>query len=80
MRSSKICFHNISAPAGGGLSEYRVVATTTNRDELRTLVGIEDIAALIIDLDVEDSLDIVVQMLEIRSQMAVIGVTGSDDV
>ncbi|MFH1417167.1 MAG: hypothetical protein ABII12_02630 [Planctomycetota bacterium] len=80
MKSSKICFHNIDQPAGSNLPEYRVVGTTTNRDELRTLVGIEDISALIIDLDVGDALDIVVHALEIRPQMAVIGVTGSDDV
>jgi len=80
MKGSKICFHNISPPAGGNLPEYRVMGTTKDRDELRTLVGIEDISALIIDLDVGDSLDIVVHMLEIRPQMAVIGVTGSDDV
>jgi hypothetical protein len=36
MKSSKICFHNINQPAGGNLSEYRVVGTTTDRDELRT--------------------------------------------
>ncbi len=80
MKSSKICFHNINLPDACNLLEYRVMGTTTDRNELRTLLGIEDIAALIIDLDVGDALDIVVQALEIRSQLAVIGVTGSDDV
>ncbi len=80
MKSSKICFHNIDPQSVGGLADYRVVGITTDRNELCTLVGIEDIVALVIDLDVDDAFDVIIQVLEIRPQMAVIGVTGSDDV
>ncbi len=80
MKSSKICLHNIDPRVAEDLSEYRVEGTTTGRDDLRTLIGMGEIAALVIDLDTADALDAVVEVLEIDPQVAVIGVTGSDDV
>ncbi len=80
MKSSKVCLHNIDRRVADNLSEYRVEGTTTERDDLRTLIGLGKTAALVIDLDSANALDAVVEVLEIDPRVAVIGVTGSDDV
>jgi pilus assembly protein CpaE len=76
----KICVHQIEDSVFKTLTDYKIVATSRNRDELRNIVGAEHVAALIIDLDAPDAFDIVVEALEIRPTLAVIGVTGSNDV
>lgn len=80
MSAKKICVHLIEDPVFRTLSDYKIVAISKSRDELRNIVGAEHVAALIIDLDTQDAFDIVVEAMEIRPTLAVIGVTGSNDV
>ncbi|MBX3394546.1 MAG: AAA family ATPase [Phycisphaerae bacterium] len=80
MSAKKLCIHQIDDPVFRTLTDYKIVATSKNRDELRNIIGAEHVAALIIDLDAQDAFDIVVEALEIRPGLAVIGVTGSNDV
>ena len=80
MSSKKICIHNLDDPALNALNEYKIAACTHTRDELRTALGIDEIAAMIIDLDEGDAFDAIVEALEIKSSLAVIGVTGTNDV
>ncbi len=80
MSTKKICVHQIEDPTLKNLTEYNIVAYSKSRDELRTVVGTEHVAALIIDLDATDAFDVIVEMIEIRPALAVIGITGSSDV
>lgn len=80
MSVKKICVHQIEDPVLKTLTDYKIVATSKSRDELRNIIGAEHVAALIIDLDAQDAFDIVVEALEIRQSLAVIGVTGTNDV
>ena len=61
-------------PATAALGDYKVVATPENRQELRTVIGGEKIDVLIIDLDASDALDAVVEVLEINTSIAVVGI------
>lgn len=80
MSQKKICVHQIDDPVLRTLSEYKIVAFSKSREELRNVVGSEPLAALILDLDTQDVFDIIVEAMEIAPLMAIIGVTGSNDV
>lgn len=76
----KVCIHGIEDPAARQLDGFEIAAQTVTRDDLRTTMGMETIDALILDIDDRDSVDIIIQMLEIRPELVVIGITGSSDV
>lgn len=78
--TKKICVHQIDDPVLRNLTEYKIVAYSKTREELRTVVGTEHVAAMLIDLDTTDAFDVIVEMIEIRPTLAVIGITGSSDV
>ncbi|MCZ6815743.1 MAG: molybdopterin-dependent oxidoreductase, partial [Planctomycetota bacterium] len=80
MRSKRICVYRVDDPATAALGDYKVVATPENRQELRTVIGGEKIDVLIIDLDASDALDAVVEVLEINTSIAVVGVLAGNDV
>jgi pilus assembly protein CpaE len=76
----KLCFHGLDERQVTLPPEFRVVASTIDRNALRTAMGTEEIAALVIDLDARDAFDVIVEMLEIRPGISVIGVTSTDNV
>ena len=80
MRSKRICVYRVDDPATAALGDYKIVATPENRQELRTVIGGEKIDVLIIDLDATDALDAVVEVLEINTSIAVVGVLAGNDV
>lgn len=80
MPRHRLCVHDIDDPAIGELSDFLTVGMTKSREDLRTIIGMENVTILIIDLDGDDALDAIVEVLEIKSDIAVIGVTGSQDV
>ncbi len=80
MSRKKICIHHLDEPIIRSLEDYEIIAETFDRESLRTALGIEHVEALIIDLDHADALDAIVESLEIKSGLAVVGVTGTNDV
>ncbi len=80
MSNKKICVHNADDPVFRLLQGYRVVATTASREELRTAIGSGDAGVLVIDIDRPDAFDAIVEMLELRPSLAIVGVTGTNDV
>ncbi|MCG8404881.1 MAG: AAA family ATPase [Phycisphaerales bacterium] len=80
MSSKRICVYHIDDPAVNELGPYKVAGNPSGREELRTTLGAEEIAVLLIDIDQGDAFDAIVEALEIRPALAVIGVTGTNDV
>ncbi len=80
MKSKKLWFHGVDERQVTLPPEFHVVAASSDRDALRTAIGTDDIAALVIDLDLREAFDIIVEMLEIRPALAVVGLTGTDNV
>lgn len=80
MSRPKICIHNLDDPALQLLNDFDVVGNTRTREDLRTLIGMENVSVVIINLDDDDALDIVVEILEIKRGIPIVGVTGSQDV
>ncbi|MBE7507076.1 MAG: AAA family ATPase [Planctomycetia bacterium] len=62
------------------LTDFQIVGSTSSRDELRTIIAMEQVTILLIDLDQDEALDTIIEALEIKSDIAVVGVTGSQDV
>lgn len=80
MSTRKICIHGIQDSVFQRLEGFEVAFTSMKRDELRTAVGIENVDAMILDLDAEDAFDVIVETLEVKPHLAIVGVTGSNDV
>lgn len=80
MSTKKICIYHIDDQAVNGLGQYKIASNTSSREELRTTLGAEDIGVLLIDIDQGDAFDAIVEALEIKPSLAVIGVTGTNDV
>ncbi|MFQ5412523.1 MAG: hypothetical protein ACE5EC_09490, partial [Phycisphaerae bacterium] len=80
MSSSRLCVHLLDDPVIRSLADYEIAAETHDRQSLRTALGIEPVDALIIDLDHADAFDTIVEALEIKQGLAVVGVTGTNDV
>jgi pilus assembly protein CpaE len=76
----KICIYGIDDPAVRRLNGFEVALDTTSRDELRTSIGVGDVCALVLDLDAADAIDVIIDALEIKGHLAIVGVTGSSDV
>src|SRR6185503_10259300 len=72
--------HNVERDQLAGIVGFQVSAVTQSRPQLREAVGSDTVIALIIDLDREDALDAIVEVLEIKPDLAVIGLTGSSNV
>src|SRR5437773_12198715 len=73
-----LCLHNVDRAPLEAIVGFRIAATTESRDRLRDTIGSETIAVLIIDLDRADALDAIVEVLEIKPDLAVVGITGSN--
>ncbi len=80
MARNRICVHGIDDPVVSELTDFQIVGTTSSRDELRTIIAMEQVTILLIDLDQDEALDTIIEALEIKSDIAVVGVTGSQDV
>jgi len=76
----KLCLHNIDEYAAQGLESYDLAGHTTTRDDLRTAIGTTHFDGLVIDLDDRDAVNAVVEALEQRPNLIVIGVIGTNDV
>jgi pilus assembly protein CpaE len=79
MGIADICVHNIADSAIAAQPHFRVVAQTSTREDLRRSVGTLAPSAVVIDLDDPDALAAVVEIREIRSDLAVVGLTGQTD-
>ncbi len=80
MATRRICIYGIEDTVVKQLDGFDVAVSTSTREELRTSIGAEDICALILDLDVHDAIDVIIESLEMKSHLAIVGVTGSSDV
>jgi pilus assembly protein CpaE len=76
----KLCIHNFTDPVFEHLEGYDVCAFTSGRQDLRTAITADHVDIVVIDLDTPDALDTIVEIREIDSRVAVIGVLGVNDV
>lgn len=82
MRSRNICLYRVDDPAAGALGEYgySIACAPADRQALRLALQDEAIDILLVDLDASDGTDVVIEALEIRANLAVVGILSSDDV
>ena len=76
----RLCLYQVDATDLARLPGFRVTRAARNRDELRNMLGVEAFDALIVDLDAADAFDAIVEALEIKPDLAVVGIIGSNNV
>ena len=76
----RLCLYQVDATDLARLPGFRVTRAARNRDELRNMLGVEAFDALIVDLDAADAFDAIVEALEIKPDLAVVGIIGSNHV
>ena len=74
-----VCVHQIDCDSFQGLPEWRVIASTFSRDELREAIGTLRPDALVLDLDQPDAMDVAVEAREMLPTMGIVGVVGHTD-
>ncbi|MEP0847460.1 MAG: hypothetical protein HRF50_11685 [Phycisphaerae bacterium] len=77
--SQTVCVHQLSEVQSDMLPGFRIVSHTSSRKDLMDAIGTRSPGALIIDLDEPDALNTIVEALEVRPQLAVVGVTQGTD-
>jgi len=80
MSIRRLCLYQLDGAELSRMPGFRVTRTVRSREELRTSLGTEPMDALIVDLDVPDACDAIVEALEIKPELAIIGVTGANSV
>lgn len=79
MSKESICIHGLDDAAALSLPDYSIVAKTHTREELRMALGSLRPHILVIDLDRQDSANVLIEALEAAPELAVVGVTGETD-
>jgi pilus assembly protein CpaE len=74
-----ICVHNLPEIEPSMLPDFFVTARTSARPELLDALSAQDLSILVIDLDAPDAFPTVVQALEVRPNLGVVGVTATGD-
>jgi len=80
MSIRRLCLYQLDGAELSNMPGFRVTRSVRTREELRTSLGTEPIDALVVDLDVPDACDAIVESLEIKPELAIIGVTGANNV
>lgn len=73
------CVHNLPDVTPGMLPDFHVASKTTTRTELLGALTAAEHALLIIDLDQEDAISTIVNVLEVRPAIGIVGITGTTD-
>jgi pilus assembly protein CpaE len=76
----RICVYKLATDAIAELPGFDIACALDTREQLRLAIGTDEISALIVDLDQSDALDAIIEAREIKSEIAVVGVTASSDV
>lgn len=79
MSQETVCVHRLPDLGSMGLSDYRIVAHTSTRDELRNALSSAKPRVLIIDLDEEDATYAIVEALEVLPDLCIVGATDQRD-
>ncbi|MEK6644759.1 MAG: AAA family ATPase [Planctomycetota bacterium] len=79
MKIKTICLHDVDDPILNTLADFKIVARTKSREDLRLALTSVRPDALIIDLDTPTAIDSLVDAREILPELAIIGVTGETD-
>lgn len=74
-----ICVHNLPEIEPAMLPDFFVTARTSARPELLDALSAQDLSILVIDLDAPDAFPTVIQALEVRPGLGVVGVTATSD-
>lgn len=79
MKTKTLCLHGVDDPALNSLGDFKVVARSNSREDLRLALTSVRPDAMIIDLDSPTALDALADTREILPDIAIIGVTGETD-
>lgn len=74
-----ICIHGLAEIQASMLPDFRIGARTRTIGELRNAVGALECDVLILDLDDPSALNAIAAAIEIRPTLAVVGITGGQD-
>lgn len=80
MGNRRICVYKLPTDEIAELPGFDIAQAFNSREQLRLAIGTDNISALIVDLDQSDALDAIIEAREIKSEIAVVGVTASNDV
>src|SRR5438477_9133719 len=75
-----ICLHRLENVRLPHRPDLKVVAATHTREDLRNAVGTLDVQILVIDIDDSEAMDAIVEAVEQRPGLGVVGATGGADV
>lgn len=81
--SRAICVHQVhdlDLLGHGQLPGFQIIARTQSRHELAAALGTLDFCALIVDLDNPDGLHAIIETVERKPRLGIIGVTGNNEV
>ncbi len=73
------CVHNLPDVTPGMLPDFHVASNTKTRAELLDALTAADHALLVIDLDQDDAISTVVNVLEVRPTIGIVGITATTD-
>jgi pilus assembly protein CpaE len=75
-----VCIYRLPDIEPGMIPEFTIASKTMQQQELLTAIGTLDVAALVLSLDEPDAINIIVNALEIKADLGVVGVTGESNV
>src|SRR5574337_1400142 len=70
-----VCIHRLPEIEPGALPDFKVVACTSARRELLAAVKTLDVAAVLLNLDEADAVATIIEMLEVKPGLGLVGVT-----
>jgi pilus assembly protein CpaE len=71
-----VCLHHLEEIDQALIPGFAIAARTTTRQELRQAVGTLNISAVVLDLDEPGAVENIVNALEIKPRLGIVGVTG----
>jgi pilus assembly protein CpaE len=76
----KLCIHNLNDVNAKLVPGFTIVATTSMPHELLTALCALEVEAVLLDLDEANAIGTILKLVEVRPQLAVVGVTADADI
>jgi pilus assembly protein CpaE len=75
-----LCIHNLQDVDAGLVPGFTIVASTGVPHELLTALGALDVDVVLLDLDEQNAIGTILKLVEIKPQLAIVGVTADADI
>src|SRR5262245_41533330 len=74
-----VCIHQVAGIEASVLPDFTICSRSDSREQLLNAISATDAAIVILDLDAADALNTVVNVLEAKPQIGIVGITGTAD-